>query len=214
MSSYMSHAAENAPLFLEAFYDACEALREKGLFAPDAQMINEVCEKHDIGYVLHPPEMVLRESLITTSVPVVERPPTVAESALELLQKSLQRSERLLTEGHHREAVQETLWVLESLATAFRGVESSGDAVRGKYFNDIVRDLRRLAKGSVLERVLEWVVALHGFLSSPTGGGVRHGLDLSAGVPIGSSEARLFCNLVRSYVSYLLVEHERLKSQA
>jgi hypothetical protein len=214
MSTYMSQAAENAPVFLEAFYDACEDLRGKGLFAPDAQMINELCAKHNVGYVLRPPEMFLRESAVVSSVPVVERPPTVAEEALEILQQSLQRSEGLLAEGHHREAVQEMLWVLESLTTAFRGVESAGDTVRGKYFNEIVRDLRRLAKGAPLERVLEWVTALHGFLSSPTGGGVRHGLDLSAGVPIGPNEARLFCNLIRSYVSYLLVEHERLKLQS
>ena len=214
LSSYMTNAAENAPVFLEAFYDACETFRGQGLFAPDAHMINELCEKHNVGYVLHPPEMLLREAVVASSVPVLERPPTVAEEALELLQQSLQRSEGLLAEGHNREAVQETLWVLESLTTAFRGVESAGDSVRGKYFNEIVRDLRRLAKGSSLERVLKWVTALHGFLSSPTGGGVRHGLDLNTGVPIGPSEARLFCNLIRSYVSYLLVEHERLKSQA
>lgn len=206
--SYMSQSAENAPLFLEAFYEACEGLRSQKMFAPDASMINDVCEKCNIGYILRPPELLTRESLAATSVAVVERPPTVAETALELIEQSLQHSERLLSDGHYHEAVQETLWVIESLTTAFRGVESSGDVVRGKYFNDIVRDLRRIAKGSTLERVLEWVSALHGYLSSPTGGGVRHGLDLNEGIPIGPSEARLFCNLIRSYVSYLLTEHE------
>lgn len=208
LSSYMSQAADNAPVFLEAFYDACQELIEQGLFAPDAAMINEVCEKYDIGYVLRPPELLLRESVTAATVPVTERPPTVAESAMELLQQSLQRAERLLSDGHHREAVQETLWVLESVTTAFRGVDSVGDTVRGKYFNEIVKDLRRIAKGSSFERVLEWVTTLHGYLSSPTGGGVRHGLDLNTGMPIGASEARLFCNLIRSYISYLLAEHE------
>jgi hypothetical protein len=211
LSASMRHAAANAPLFLEAFHEACEELREQGLFAPDAPMINEICEKHNVGYVLKPPELILRESLAATSVPVVERPPTLAEAALEMLQQSLQRAERLQSEGHHREAVQETLWVLESVTTAFRGVASAGNTVRGKYFNEIVKDLRRLAKGSTLERVLEWVSAVHGYLSSPTGGGIRHGLDLNAGVPIGAGEARLFCNLIRSYISYLLTEHERLQ---
>lgn len=216
LSSAMSRAAENAPIFLEAFYEACEELREKELFAPDVAMINDLCQNHNIGYVINPPALLLRESLpatAETAVPVVERPPTVAEKALELLQQSLQRSEGLLSEGHHREAVQETLWVLESVTTAFRGVASAEDTVRGKYFNEIVRDLRRMARGSTLERVLDWVIHLHGYLSSPTGGGVRHGLDLNAGVPIGQSEARLFCNLIRSYISYLLTEHERLQSR-
>ena len=212
LSSSMGHAAENAPVFLDAFYDACQELLEQELFAPDAAMINEICEKHCIGYVLAPPDLLLRESVKAASVQVVERPPTVAESAMDLLQKSLQRAERLLSEGHHREAVQETLWVLESVTTAFRGVESAGDMVRGTYFNEIVKDLRRIAKGSTLERVLEWVTNVHGYLSSPTGGGVRHGLDLNAGVPIGANEARLFCNLIRSYISYLLNEHEQRHS--
>jgi hypothetical protein len=128
---------------------------------------------------------------------------------MEVLHKSLERAEHLLSEGHHRESVQETLWVLESVTTAFRGVESAGDSVRGKYFNEIVRDLARIGKGSTLEHVLRWVTSLHGYLSSPTGGGVRHGLDLNGGVPIGANEARLFCNLIRSYISYLLTEHEQ-----
>ena len=214
LSSVMSQAAENVPLFLEAFYEACEELRQRGLFAPDVVMINSVCQKHGMGYDLKPPALLLRDSasaIKSEPVQVVERPPTIAERALEILQQSLERSERLLTEGHPREAVQESLWVLESLATAFRGIEVDGEAVRGKYFNDIARDLKRVAKGSTLERVIEWVTGLHGFLSSPTGGGVRHGMDLSEGVLIGPSEARLFCNLIRSYIGYLLTEHERLK---
>lgn len=211
LSSAMKDAASNAPLFLEAFFDACEELRVNGLGTPDAAMLNDLCERHGIGYVIRPPDLLLKESATVTTVDVVPRIPTVAEQAVELLQESLQSSERLLSDGRYREAVQETLWVLESVATAFRGVESPGDAVRGKYFNEIVRDLRRLTKGSTLDRVLDWVIALHGYLSSPTGGGIRHGLDLNTGVAIGPHEARLFCNLIRSYISYLLSEHERLQ---
>src|SRR5262249_25046719 len=151
---------------------------------PDAAIINELCERHAVGYVIRPPDLLPRESVGATTVDVTTRSPTLAERAIELLQDSLQRSERLLSDGRHREAVQETLWVLESVATAFRGVESSGDSVRGKYFNEIARDLRRLMKGSTLDRVLDWVLALHGYLSSPTGGGIRHGLDLNAGLAI------------------------------
>lgn len=213
LSSAMSEAAANAPLFLEAFYEACEEMGKDGLFAPDAAIVNDLCERYEIGYLIKPPELHIRESLQNSVIAVVGTRPTVAEQAMEILEQSLQRSERLITEGHYREAVQETLWVLESLTTAFRGVESAGDAVRGRYFNEIVRDLKRLSKGSTLERVLEWVTSLQGFLSSPTGGGVRHGLDLNDGIPIGPAEARLFCNLIRSYISYLLAEHERLRGQ-
>jgi len=210
LSSVMKDAASNAPLFLEGFFDACEELREAGVGTPDAAMLNGICDRHRIGYVIRPPELVLKEADAIAPVDVAHAP-TLAERAVELLQDSLQRSERLLSDGRHREAVQETLWVLESVATAFRGVESAGDSVRGKYFNEIVRDLRRLMKGSTLDRVLDCVMALHGYLSSPTGGGIRHGLDLNTGIAFGPHEARLFCNLIRSYVSYLLAEHERLQ---
>ena len=56
------------------------------------------------------------------------------------------------------------------------------------------------------------MMALHGYLSSPTGGGIRHGLDLSDGNPVQINEARLYCNLIRSYITYLSTEHERLRS--
>lgn len=212
LSRDMGYAAENAPLFLEAFYDACKELEDQEMAVPDVGMINEICEEHKIGYLVHPPELVARESV--ASIAVSEQSPSLAESATEILQESLQRAEHLLSEGRHREAVQETLWVMESVTTAFQGVESAGDAVRGKYFNQIVKDLRRIARGSTLERVLEWLTALHGYLSSPTGGGVRHGLDLNTGVQVEANEARLFCNLIRSYISYLMTEHERLTGEA
>ncbi len=101
--------------------------------------------------------------------------------------------------------------VESATTTAFRGIETTtGGVIRGKYFNRIIDDLRRVARGSTLNRILEWMTNLHGFLSSPTGGGVRHGIDLNAAVQIGPAESRLFCNLIRSYTGYLLAEHERL----
>jgi hypothetical protein len=205
----MGQAADNAPLFLEAFYDACESFRGRAAqyFAPDAAMINEVCSRHEIGYAINPPNLVLRE-VVTPMVSVPERPSTLSEQAINIMEESLRRSEQLLTEGRGREAVQETLWLLESVTTAFRGLPMTEEVVRGSYFNEIVRELRRAHPGTTLQRVLEWITALHGYLSSPTGGGVRHGLDLNDGIAVGPIEARLFCNLVRSYLSFLLAEYE------
>jgi hypothetical protein len=181
----------------------------QGLAVPDANMLNGLLARHQIGYVIAPPHLLLREAPLAQVV-VEQRPVTLADETMERLQSSLERSEQLLHEQRHREAVQETLWVLESLATAFRGAESEDASVRGRYFIEIVRDLRRVAAGSTLARVLDWVMSLYGYLSSPTGGGVRHGLDLNDGLLMEAAEARLFCNLIRSYVSYLLAEHERL----
>ena len=209
--TYAREAAMNAPLFVEAFYDACESFGgdDADTWAPDVGMINEVLAKHGIGYVIKPPRLEPREDAAPI-VPVATPPPTLAERAVEILQESLTRSEQLLSQGRGREAVQESLWLLETVSTAFRGVETATGTVEGKYFNQIVRELRDIDPGGPLKRVLDWIGGLHGYLSSPTGGGVRHGLDLDAGVPISNNEARLFCNLIRSYLSFLLVEHQRL----
>jgi hypothetical protein len=40
--NYMTEAATNAPLFIEAFYDACVAYNDKGIAIPDVSMINAV----------------------------------------------------------------------------------------------------------------------------------------------------------------------------
>ncbi len=139
-----------------------------------------------------------------------ERAPSLDEQAQELINRSLEESEKLLLEGRDRQAVQEILWLLETVATAFKGLDAGASTVQGEYFNKIAADLRRHNRGTTLDQVLGWITTLHGFLSSPTGGGIRHGTDLKAGIATDPSEARLFCNLTRSYIHFLLTEHERL----
>ena len=209
LQSYMQHAAANAPLFIEAFYDACEALGERGVAVPDIGMMNRVLSKHDAGYEIRPPDLISRNADFAP-IPVPEKPPSLDEQAQELIQRSLSQSEKFLSEGHFRQAVQEVLWLLETVSTAFQGLETGTGTVEGKYFNKIVGDLRRHNQGTTLEQILDWITKLHGYLSSPTGGGIRHGTDLKAGIATTAGEARLFCNLIRSYISFLLAEHERL----
>lgn len=204
-------AAKNAPLFIEAFYDACRAFEgdDEDSYAPDAAAINRLLKKHGIGYEIKGERLELRGAA-QPLVAVEAHRPTLAERSVGLIQASLHRASALLQQGHWREAVQESLWLLETVATAFRGVATATGSVEGKYFNKIAKELRDAHRGSVTDRVLDWATALHGYLSSPTGGGVRHGLDLQNGIQIGESEARLFCNLIRSYVGYLLSEHESM----
>jgi hypothetical protein len=61
-------------------------------------------------------------------------------------------------------------------------------------------------------QILNWMTALHGYLSSPTGGRVHHGSALKESVAIVPHEARLYCNLIRSYITFLIEEHERRSS--
>lgn len=104
--------------------------------------------------------------------------------------------------------------MLETVSTAFQGLSTETGTVEGKYFNKIADDLRQKNQGTTLAQVLDWIKTVHGYLSSPTGGGVRHGANLKQGIAIGVNDARLFCNLIRSYVFYLIGEHERLSSQS
>ncbi len=64
LRQYMGQAADNAPLFLEAFYDACDTITRvnEHYSAPSAEMINTICERHHIGYWLSPPNLILRET--------------------------------------------------------------------------------------------------------------------------------------------------------
>ena len=210
----LAAAAENAPVLIEAFYDACASLQRRNpdWWVPDQEIINTMLRKYNIGYQIREPELVALETN-TPAVPIPVSPPSLEEVALEVYQSSMARAEQLLSQGHPREAVQELLWLLETISTAFRGIETQSGTVAGKYFNQIARDLRSKNHGTTLDRVLEWVTTLHGYLSSPSGGGVRHGLDLEAGSQVTANEARLYCNLIRSYIGYLTGEHERLTSK-
>jgi hypothetical protein len=211
LEGYISDAAANAPMFIEAFYDACESLQRAhpDYVVPDVGMINRALAKHNAGYQIQPPDLISQNAQET--VQVAAEPLSLDEQAQELIQQSLKQSEQLLSEGRDRQAVQEILWLLETVSTAFQGLDIGAGTVQGKYFNKIAEDLRKHNKGKILEQVLAWVTTLHGYLSSPTGGGIRHGTDLKAGVTIQPNEARLFCNLIRSYISYLMAEHARLR---
>ena len=205
----MSQAAENAPLFIEAFYDGCESLRsEADLTVPEVGRINRILSEHGVGYEIRPPALVAVG--LHQPIPVPERYQSLDEQAQEIVQQSLQQSEKLLAEGHPRQAVQEILWLMESVVTAFKGLGTGEDTIEAKYFNKIAKELRTKRKGQTIEQVLSWLTTLHGYLSSPTGGGVRHGADLKSGITINADEGRLYCNLIRSYVTFLMSEHERM----
>ncbi len=210
LDSAMRNASDNAPLFIEAFYDGCDLLHtEHPEYAlPDVARINRILAEHNSGYEIRPPDLVTQREVVAIAVP--QRVQSLDEQAAEIIQRSLATSETLLAQGHARPAVQEILWLLETVSTAFKGMESDAGTVHGKYFNKIADDLKKQHKGKMLEQVLGWITVLHGYLSSPTGGGVRHGADLSDGIAVQPLEARLVCNLIRSYITYLMMEHERL----
>lgn len=212
LDSYMERASDNAPLFIEAFYDACEAVRVEHphFVVPDVEMMNRTLRQNDAGYEIRWPNLIFL-GVTDERVAVPERQASFDEQAQELIQRSLKESDRLLSEGRNRPAVSEILWLLETVTTAFRGLDVGTGTVQGKYFNKIAGELRKHHKGQILEQVLEWVTRLHGYLSSPTGGGVRHGTDIRDAMDMQQGEAQLYCNLIRSYINFLMTEHARIK---
>jgi hypothetical protein len=205
----MARAAANAPIFIEALWDACQELRARNptMVLPDAGRINRILSDADAGYQLDPPMLVATRLHIPITVP--DAPPSLDVQAQAIIHESLDASQRLLSEGNGRQAVQEVLWLLETISTAFRSPDIFDGSIQGRYFNKIISELRQ--RGRVhQEQILQWMMTLHGYLSSPTGGGVRHGVDLKEGLALEIDEARLYCNLIRSYLTFLIAEHERL----
>jgi hypothetical protein len=192
-------------------FDAGAALQARNpeIVLPELSILNRLLQEAGAGFQIVPPDLVSTTELAQVAIP--ERAPSLDEEAELLIRQSLKQSEQLLAEGRTRQAVQEILWLLETVATAFQGINLGTGSVQGKYFNKIAEELRRHNRGKTLDQVLSWLTTLHGYLSSPTGGGIRHGTDLARGSAVQPNEALLYCNLIRSYITFLLAEHERLR---
>lgn len=213
LDTKMDEASGNTPLFIEAFYDACEELRMQrpDITLPEIGRLNRILSDAGAVFQINPPHLVATRVHIPISVP--DAPPSLDEQARELISQALHASERALSEGSGRQAVQEVLWLLETISTAFRGLDAEDGSIQGRYFNKIIGELRQRGRGHQ-EQILQWMITLHGYLSSPTGGGVRHGVDLKDGLALGIDEARLYCNLIRSYLTFLIAEHGRLAGRS
>ncbi|TCV69334.1 hypothetical protein [Neorhizobium sp. S3-V5DH] len=206
LQNYMVAASSNAATFISAFWDGCEQINVEhpGIGLPDADVVNRILFEHGLPFEVRPPSLLARNPQTPVAVQTPQK--SVGERATELIHTSLDEADRLLLEQRPRQAVQEILWLLETVSTAFQGQESGTGTVEGKYFNEIIRALRSNNRGSVLSEALGWMTKMHGFLSSPGGGGVRHGTQLAAGISPSIKEAHLYCNLTRSYINYLLAE--------
>lgn len=202
----MMSASDNAPAFISAFWDGCAQIQttHPEISLPDADIVNQILYEHEVPYEVRPPALLARHPQTPIAVQTPQK--SLGQRAHELIHASLDQADRLLLEQRPRQAVQEVLWLLETVSTAFQGQESGSGTVEGKYFNEIIRALRKNNSGSALAEALGWMTKMHGFLSSPGGGGVRHGTQLAADVSPSLREAHLYCNLTRSYINYLLAE--------
>jgi len=117
LHGYMRGAAANAPLFVEALHDALMDLygRNPLLGTPPWAHVNSVLAPS--GYAIQPPNLVVGRVALPVQVP--QTVPSLDAEANELVQRSLAESESLLNNGKYRLAVQEILWLLETVSTAF-----------------------------------------------------------------------------------------------
>jgi len=213
LSSLMSEAAANAPIFLAAMFEACETLRARGFVAPDVALLNRACAENNLPYRIEGNRLLIDGG----SAPIVEvqpAAPSLAARAREILERSLARADELIAEGRLVDAVREVQWLIESVSTAFAASEIEGRVIEGGYFNEIAGRLRRAAPGTPLAFALRGAETLQSWLSDPAGGGLRHGLAFERTAPMTQTEARLYLNLTLSYLDLMLREHERIAGQA
>ena len=210
LDELVSKAFENAPLFIEAFYEACCELEKNHpeMELPSVTRINQILSNASMGFRIDPPRLIATRSHVPISVP--NEVSSLDTKAKNIIRNALDASEKALNEGNGRQAVQEVLWLLETFSTAFRNDKILDGSIHGRYFNKIIDELKNRGEDHQ-KQIFKWMMALHGYLSSPTGGGVRHGVDLNEGREFGIAEAHLYCNLIRSYLTFLIAEHERLQ---
>ena len=175
-------------------------------------IINKIFTKHNANFRIEPPNLTVIDPSHVVAPP--EIPISMDIRAREIIQTSISEGRTLLSDGKHRQAVQEILWLLETVTTAFQGLNAGESDIKGKYFNKIIDELRNSGEGATLDQVANWIRTLHGYLSAPAGGGIRHGLDLKNGVVATPTEGLLYFNLITSYTSFLLTEYDRLKNSA
>jgi hypothetical protein len=158
--------------------------------------------------VIEPPNLVLREQMQV--VPV--RSTDVLEQFQARFQATIDRSQQLLEENKGDEAVTQIWWLLESIML-FAGCKVNGQEIAGTYFNEVAKQLKRAAGDTaILGAVARWLEALQSYLSGPGEAGIRHGRHLHL-EGLKRHEAELFCNLTRSYISYLLSEYEAITAR-
>ena len=143
----MSEASENAPLFIEAFYNACNELEDAHphMEMPGIGRVNRILSDAGSGFQIDPPRLIATLAHVPIAVP--DEAPSLDMQAKAVIEEALEASERALSEGNGRQAVQEVLWSLETFSTAFRSEKVLEGSIHGRYFNKIVGELRRHGDG-------------------------------------------------------------------
>ena len=87
LDTVMSEAAVNAPLFIEAFYDACEAIKSRypEMEMPGARRINRILSDEDTGFQIDPPNLITTREYVPIAVPA-QAPSLDAQAVEEVIE--------------------------------------------------------------------------------------------------------------------------------
>jgi hypothetical protein len=204
---YVEEGRKNPPALIDGIVTGCRdtpvGTGEGLLFDPGP--INAMLRTHGVGY-----EVVGDELRLSSLVGMPESTP--APSLLDNTQAELgvawKRADELLSSGHPDEAVSKIWFVIESLLVAFRGLTIDGKMVEGSYFNEIVKSLRRRDLDPMFKMVLEIATRVHGQLSDPATGGIRHGRD-PALEPTSQDDGQFLVAQARAIAYYICSQYQR-----
>jgi len=199
---------DEPPVLIEGIVTGCRSITdsEGRSILDDPTPINRIMEKFGMGYRISGDEILLGESI---PPPTVEPVPSLIEQTAAELGKAWKRADQLLDEGHPDEAVAKIWFVLESILTVFRGLKVGDQTVEGAYFNKVVHSLKGTEIDPTFKMVLDLASRVHGQLSDPSTGRLRHGSELGI-PPISPQEGRFLVGFAKSLGYYICSEYQRL----
>ena len=91
---------------------ACEELerRHPEMEMPGVGRINRILSETGSGFQIDPPRLIATRTHVPIAVP--DEAPSLDTQAKAAIEEALEASERALSEGNGRQAVQEVLWLL------------------------------------------------------------------------------------------------------
>jgi hypothetical protein len=144
LHGYMRDASHNAPLFIEAFFDACQELEvaDDSIPVPEYHVLNKILIDSETKYRIDPPKLltITDGNLVTLPKDI---PISIDQQSKAVILASFEEANKFLAEERFKPAVQELLWLLETVSTVYKGVtDTDGNIIQGKYFNKIIGELR------------------------------------------------------------------------
>jgi hypothetical protein len=95
LERFMGHAAANAPLFIDAFYSACQDLESQSIAVPDVHHINRTLAQCEAGYEIRPPDLVATR--VHMPIPVPEHKPSFDEQVTAIIDAALDQNSFWMT---------------------------------------------------------------------------------------------------------------------